>query len=498
MPSNDLNSYLDDPILKSLDFIETHAIIGRWEYYPDKDLLTWSKNTKRIHEVPDTYTPDVTNGINFYKEGYSRQLVQTLFSLCLEKFESFDEELQIVTSKGTEKWVRVIGTPQVENGICTKVTGLFQDIDEKTKNTKLLALREKELRYNFEQAIIGMAILDMQGNWIKVNNSLCNMLGYTQAEFLKLSFMDITHPEDLSDDRVAFGQLVSGEITHYKTEKRYIHKNGNPVWIQLSSSVVKDKSNRPMHFIAQINDITESKKYTQRIQKLLETTEAQNERLLNFSHIVSHNLRSHCSNLVMLVDILKTDLPETTQNEIFPMVEAAVTNLRETIDNLNQVASINNNKVLNLEPINLLEIMNDVIKGVSGLILNSNAVVKVDIDPDIHVKGIAAYMDSILLNFLTNAIKYKQSNKPPQIEISASKHRKKVKIKFKDYGLGINLKRHANKLFGMYKTFHKHKDSRGLGLFITKNQILAMGGDVSVKSEENVGSTFIIELLSYP
>lgn len=480
-----------------LRFIQTYAVIGTWEYDTELNLLTWSDETRKIHEAELGFEPNVESGISFYKEGYSRKLIQTLFSQCLEKHESFDVELQIITAKGREKWVRAIGKPEVNNGICVRVLGLFQDIDDQTKKAKLLALKEEELRTNFEQAIVGMAILDLTGHWIKVNDSLNKMLGYNQGEFLKLTFMDITHVDDLNNDTDAFKRLFSGEIDHYKCEKRYIHKNGDTVWVKLSSSLVKNKFGEPMHFIAQISDITKAKNHAIKIKKLLKTTESQNERLLNFSHIVSHNLRSHYSNLFMLIDILKTDLPETTKNEIFPMVEEAVTNLGETIDNLNEVASINTKKDMPLEPINLLDRFNRVTTGVSGLILNADANLHVAINPDITVKGIPAYMDSVLLNFLTNAIKYKKPNTRPNIEIEALTKDDKVILKIKDHGLGIDLKMHGKKLFGMYKTFHKHKDARGLGLFITKNQIQAMGGKIDVESEVNVGTTFYLEFLKH-
>ena len=119
-----------------LDFIQRHASIGIWEFDTQTLSLEWSSETKKIHEVPLDYEPSVESGILFYKSGYSRDTITQLFNDCLEKHEEFDEELQIVTATGKEKWIRAIGTPVLENNVCVKVQGLFQDIDKKTKNSQ--------------------------------------------------------------------------------------------------------------------------------------------------------------------------------------------------------------------------------------------------------------------------------------------------------------------------------------------------------------------------
>jgi signal transduction histidine kinase len=110
----------------------------------------------------------------------------------------------------------------------------------------------------------------------------------------------------------------------------------------------------------------------------------------------------------------------------------------------------------------------------------------------VNLNVIPAYLDSILLNLITNAIKYRSLEKESYLKITSSENENYFIISFEDNGLGLNLKKHKEKLFGMYKTFHKNLNSKGLGLFITKNQIEAMDGKIEVESEENKGSTFKI------
>ncbi|SDS12435.1 PAS domain-containing sensor histidine kinase [Winogradskyella sediminis] len=480
-----------------LEFIQERVTIGTWEYDPTSSTLNWSSQTKKIHEVPLDYKPDVEAGLSFYKEGHCRDTISQLFSNCIELKEDFDVEVQITTYTGKDIWVRAIGIPIVKDDQCILVQGLFQDIDKKTKNAKQLAYKEEQLRKTFETALVGMAIVDLDGNWIDVNQSLCDTFGYTKAEIKKLSFVDLTHPEDLRKDNKAMIGMLSGKIDHFETEKRYISKQHEIIWAQLSMSIVRDNNGQPVHFVAQINDVTDVKKTSKKVSQLLTTTEDQNKRLLNFAHIVSHNLRSHYGNLDMLLDIVKMDLPETTDNEIFPLLNQAVTHLGETVENLNEVAAINIQKDLKTEPLNLLENFNKAYSSISALLLDSKTTISINIAPEIIIKAVPAYLDSILLNFLTNAIKYKKPTEPAKIEVNASLKDNFAILEIRDYGQGIDLEKYGAKLFGMYKTFHKHADSRGLGLFITKNQVEAIGGKIEVESKVNEGTTFYIHLKTY-
>ena len=123
---------------------------------------------------------------------------------------------------------------------------------------------------------------------------------------------------------------------------------------------------------------------------------------------------------------------------------------------------------------------------------NAEATIYNEIDESLCIKGVPAYLDSIILNFLTNAIKYKSEKRAPVIELTSRVEDGFVVLKVKDNGLGIDMKKYGNKLFQMYKTFHKNEDSIGIGLFITKNHIESLGGKVIVTSEVDVGTEFSI------
>ncbi|MEG4205403.1 PAS domain S-box protein [Microcoleus sp. Pol7_A1] len=125
---------------------------------------------------------------------------------------------------------------------------------------------EEQFRHAFEDASIGMAILSLDGHWLKVNPALCQIVGYSPEELLTLTFEDITYPEDLAVDLNNRRNLLAGTLSTYQREKRYLHKQGHIVWILLNGSVVQDEQGNPLHIIAQIQDITARKE----VQKTLE------------------------------------------------------------------------------------------------------------------------------------------------------------------------------------------------------------------------------------
>lgn len=274
------------------------------------------------------------------------------------------------------------------------------------------------------------------------------------------------------------------EITTKKGTKKWVRAIGYPLFVD----------GKCIKIYGLFQDITDSKSLEINIKSLLKITTNQNKRLLNFAHIVSHNLRSHSGNFSLLLSLMQDEHPELIKNDYFPMLLKASDKLNETIHNLNEVAQTDIHLKENFADINVYEEVNDVITSLAGKIKASNTKITNKIDKRINIKVIPAYFESIFLNLISNSIKYKKEHKDPEIFISSTIKDDFVVIKFKDRGRGIDLKLNKNKIFGMYKTFHNHKDSRGLGLFLIKNQIEAMQGKILVKSKVDLGTTFSIYL----
>lgn len=545
-----------------------------------------------------------------------------------------NEEMIIKPKKAPERILSVTGTQlKDENGNISGAVVALHDISKRKQAEEKLRISERAFRGNFENAAIGMAILDLNGQWLEVNDTLCEIVGYPSHELKKLTFQDITHPEDLEADLGLLNELVNGKRQFYHMEKRYFHKNGHIVNIILSVSLVRDTSSNPLYFIAQITDVTaqkkaerklketlakfesildastqvsiigtneegvisvfnkgaenllgykseevvdkeqpvifhlkkeveqcgkelfketgkkiknfevfrelaknqrhdtrewtylkkdgtifpvqltvtairekdevvgylgiavnisEIKKVEKEIKSLLKVTSDQNDRLKNFAHIVSHNLRSHSGNLAMLLDLYVQENPDAADDEMIQHLKTASENLRETITHLNEVVLINTSVNDNLISLNLKDAIEQAKNNIAAIASKAQVKIENNVTEDINILGLPAYLDSIILNFLTNGIKYRNEEKESYIRLSSTKEKNHVVLNIEDNGLGIDLEKNRKKLFGMYKTFHSHKDARGIGLFITKNQIEALGGRINVESEPGKGTCFKI------
>lgn len=241
-------------------------------------------------------------------------------------------------------------------------------------------------------------------------------------------------------------------------------------------------------------DVTELMRAYEKTKELLRLTEDQNLRLQNFAYIVSHNIRSHWANMQGLMNIMRfTQAPEDRETYL-ELVGRAINNLGNTIEDLNQILNIKKEFAQPRVSVSLKDEINLVKDTLIHEIVEAGARIDLYMTHNIKVRVVPAYLNSILLNLFTNALKYRSPERPLVIEIRAVKKEDRVIFQFSDNGLGIDISKAKNKIFGLYKTFHNHPQARGFGLYITKTQVEAMGGVITVESEPNVGTTFRIEL----
>lgn len=350
---------------------------------------------------------------------------------------------------------------------------------------------EVKFKTLFEQAPVGIAKIETAtGRFIEVNKEYCRLTGYSMSELKELNFRQITYLEDLEEDVSNMQQLIRGEISEFSMQKRYNNKSGKVIWVNLIVAPLWKKGEKPLHHIAIVEDITEKKEAEQNLKKSFDLVNEQNKRLLNFSYIVSHNLRSHSSNINSISNLLEDSDDVNETKELTAMLKKVSVSLNETMSNLNDVINIQSNVHLTIENLNLKNYINSTVNALLEQIHSKEATVINNVDDTVFVKYNPAYLESILLNFLSNSLKYAHPDRKPIITISFDASKNDMKIS--DNGLGIDLKKYGTSIFGMYKTFHKNNDAKGIGLFITKNQIEAMGGKVSVESNTNVGTTFTV------
>ncbi|WP_169720727.1 PAS domain-containing sensor histidine kinase [Arenibacter certesii] len=480
---------------EKLRLATTVANVGIWELNCQQNTLDWNDQMFSLYGIKKS---DFSNNYDnwekcIHPDDLSR--CQHEIKLTLEKSQPYRTQFRVIHPNGNVKHIKAIAALyKDEAGNNLKLVGTNWDITELINIQLKLDKNRESFRGSFESSAVGMALVATDGTWQEINQSLSNSLGYTQEELLKLSFQDITLPEDLEKDLAHMEELIAGKKDSYQLEKRYIHKNGKIVYVILTVTAVRSLSGEISHFISQIVDITERIEADKKSAKLLKITQIQNNSLTNFAYIVSHNLRSHSSNLTMLTQYITEEGDAEERKTIENMLLAATEGLNETVSHLNEVVLITLGAKKNLHKINLLKTITSVRNNVNVLLKEKNIICEINVGNNIEVMAIPAYIDSVLLNLFTNSIKYSSPDRQPKINITTFHNNDDITIEFTDNGLGMDLERHGKKLFGMYKTFHKHKDSKGIGLFISKNQIEAMGGTITAESRVDVGTTFKITL----
>lgn len=245
-------------------------------------------------------------------------------------------------------------------------------------------------------------------------------------------------------------------------------------------------------FYVFVGDITPMKLIEKELIEAKERIEEQNKRLLNFSNIVSHNLKNYARGFSGMMELLNEPNSPEEQAEIIEILSKTSNNFTNTINNLTEFVQVEN--MSNIEP-TPIDLYKELLKAISTLnmkIRDSHATIKNNVDQDTSVQSNPAYIESILVNLLSNAIKYKHPDRDPVIELNCYTKEEEVVLTVADNGIGINLEKHGEELFGMYKTFHGNEDANGIGLYTTKYQIEIMGGHIEVESQEGQGCKFII------
>ncbi|MCC5932615.1 MAG: PAS domain-containing protein [Balneolales bacterium] len=337
-------------------------------------------------------------------------------------------------------------------------------------------------RQVFQNLNQGLLVLDNDDRLISANNYAEMLLGLRELSALP----DIRLLDQKLPGLAAFYQDVT-ESVPVNTD---LFNSLTGQWIEISIQSFKTSRNQTAGKVITLRDITSRRNTEIEREQLLTLTQSQNERLQQFAHIASHNLRSHCTNISALISFLEEDETSLKDKEDFRYLKTAAYNLQDSIEHLSEVARLHTSSPLPLQAVSLRLTAERAIAGIIAIARSSDVRISHEIPANYHIWAIPAYLDSIFLNLLTNGIRYRSPGNDSFIHISCTEDNDWLIIHVKDNGLGIDLERNKRKLFGMFNTFHEHPESRGIGLFMSKAQIEAMGGKIDVESTPGQGSVF--------
>lgn len=478
------------------------ARIGGWEVDLSNNRILWSDITRRIHEVPDDYVPTMDGALGFYK-GDNKNYIEEAFEEAVTKGMPYDLELQILTAKKRLIWVRTHGQPEMVDGVCKRVFGTFQDIDQKKRAEVALIEERARLRTFIEHAPAAVAMLDRDLKYIAVSKRW-----YESYHLPNISIIGKSHYD-------VFPNLPDHwKVIHQKCLNGEVHKKGDDVWTppgwENEQHLIWEI--RPWyHFNNEVGglvmftqDITESYEKSEELRKAKQLAEQASKAKSEFLANMSHEIRTPLNGIIGFTDlILKTALNDT-QKQYLAIVNDSAVSLLAIINDILDFSKIEAGKLeLHIEKMDLFDLSEQVINVITYQAQKKGLELLLDISPDLprFIWVDDARLKQILVNLLGNAIKFTETGEIELKieEIEKSPKEKKITLRFcvSDTGIGIQAYKQV-KIFEAFtqedSTVTKKYGGTGLGLTISNKLLGLVGSRLQLESTVGIGSTFYFDL----
>ncbi|NRT15755.1 PAS domain S-box-containing protein [Flavobacterium sp. 28A] len=472
----------------------TSDTIRDWKIQDDN--LIWSKGLETIFGYNENQVGKTSKWWfdNIHPEDSIKMSIK-LYSFLEEKTDKWQDEYRFKCADNTYKYVLDRGfILKDQKGKPVRMISAIQDITKQKEEELRLRLLETVILQTKDSIVITEA--DFNSNQLPkivyVNPAFTKMTGYESQNIIGQS-PDIFNGEN-TDPKI-IKKIISSikkreenvlEILCYK-------KNKESFWLRFTMIPIHSYENEVSHWVSIQRDVTEEKRQEREKEHLIRELTQTNKDLKQFSYITSHNLRAPLSNLIGLLNLVDDiEIQDTELKEILNGLDKSTHLLNDTINDLTKIMVIKDSPSIQKESVSLNEVFQNVSNQITFQIEKYKPLINTDFNKAPNLLINKSYIESILLNLLTNSIKYRSPDKT--LEISMTSHRidNNVILTFKDNGIGIDLIRNKEKIFGLYQRFHDHPESKGLGLYLVKSQVEAMGGNITIESQVNKGTTFVI------
>lgn len=478
-----------------VDVAEEMMGIGTFERNFVTQEIHWSKTVYDIFELPYGIPVSDIRRENFYSKRDAQAVFRAIAELKNES-KPIDIEVRILTAKKNTLWVRAMAKPVFDKHNRTvAMRGTVQKIEkQKLKENFLIDIRNriKEQKFFLDET---SAMSDVGGWELNLEDHSL----YWSEQTKKIHEVDQSFVP--SFDQAIFFYHASSQpilIEHikklvdkgesYDLELELITRTHRKIWIRSIGKPVYE-AEKICKVRGVIQNITKQKEREIELNSALKIIDDQNKKLKDFTYIVSHNLHSHAGNLKMITDMVDLETDVAVKLEWINLIKNVSTALNETVNNLNGLVSFNTEVKRQLSFAETFAIISN---SLSYKLMDDNVEIVNDFSACEWVDYVPAYLESIMLNLVTNAIKYKHPDRKAIIQVQTLTENNNILMRIKDNGLGIDMEQFGHRLFKMNQTFHQNSDARGIGLYITKNQVENMGGTIEVESIVNEGTTFTV------
>lgn len=345
-----------------------------------------------------------------------------------------------------------------------------------------------KLKHFFESSVDMLCIANFEGYFVNVNPSFIKLLGYTKEELLARRIDEFVYQHDKETTQgIREGIHKNKKLINF--QNRYVKKSGELVWLSWSAVPVQD--DKIVYAIAK--DIThEMSLKNNRIEELA-NLKSVNEDLIRLNYTTSHDLRAPINNLISLFELLDFDkITDEDTVQILHYMGISAKGVKESLESYLDLIENAGKNATSFSEVFFSTTVSKIKNNLGAILTGSETQITTDFSGCESVYFDKAYMESIILNLITNSVKYTLPNSSPRIEMRTQIKEGHKQLIFKDYGMGFDLEKNGDKIFGLNQRFDTTQEGKGVGLYLIKNQLNSLGGEITVTSEPNKGATFYI------
>lgn len=467
-----------------------------WDWKLDDDTFIWNKGIQGIFGYKKEELGKTCKWwFDKIHPEDSLKISVKMYTYVENKTQRWEEQYRFQCADGSYKYVLDRGfLVSDSNGTPIRLIGAIQDITKQKIEEQRLKLLETVITQSKDSVIITKTneVEATIPTVVYVNPAFTKITGYKAKDVIGKPASTFFNRKALKNDISKLSNALKNK-EEFQFESLNAKKTGEEYWINFSMTPITNIDGEHSHWISIQREITEQKEREKEREQLIRELTQNNKDLKQFSYITSHNLRAPLSNLTGLLNLIndiKIDNPEL--KEIINGFSSSTNLLNDTINDLVKVIIIKDSPSISKEKILISEVVTNVLSQLNNLLNLHKPEINLDLEKTPYLVTNKSYFESIVLNLLTNAIKYRPKDKTLKIEITSKEVNNKVILSFKDNGIGIDLERNKDKVFGLYQRFHNYPDSKGLGLYLVKSQVESMGGIIEIESEVNIGTKFTI------
>ena len=403
-------------------------------------------------------------------------------------------------------------------------SSISHDITARKVDENHLRENEQRMRATFGNAPIAIAHIGLDGGYLRVNNKMCELLGYTREELLTMNTQDTNHPDERETQGRALRLLHTGQTSEYTAEKRFVRKDGAAVWAKRTVSMVHDVDGQPLYMIRMVEDISARKavelalhdlneqlegKVTARTadaERAQQEAEAANRAKSSFLATMSHEIRTPMNGVIGMIDVLHQSSLRGEQIEMVELIRESAYTLLDIINDILDFSKIEAGKLdLEQASMSLADLVESVCSLLNAVAEKKGVILTVFMDPAIpaSVMGDALRLRQVLTNLLSNAVKFcSGQSHAGRVSVRAAlvaSGAQQVTVEFRvtDNGIGMDEGTQA-RLFSAFTqadaTTTRRFGGTGLGLAIAHTLVKLKGGEITVHSALGEGATFLVRL----